>query len=123
VILRVLPGNLTLVGERRGRFSRAWQRERAERADAEQAETMETLGLIARLFANGPFTRPRPIRVDLSEPVEPYRGFRAGRARHRPDETGYDEPERPAARGPGNEHPWLEDLDDDPPVSGPVIGA
>jgi hypothetical protein len=115
------------MGTRRpGRFSRAWQRQRAEEADAEQAETMTTLGLIARLFANGPLAALRPPRVDFSEHVQPYRGFRAGRARRRPTDTGYDEPAEqagPAPRGPGNEHPWLDDLTDEPPATGPVIGG
>lgn len=115
------------MGARRpGRFSRAWQRQRAEEADAERVETMETLGLIARLFANGPLTTLRPFRVDTTERVRPYRGFRDGRGRRRPTDTGYDEPAEfaePAPRGPGNEHPWLDDLSEEPPTSGPVIGA
>jgi hypothetical protein len=115
------------MGARRpGRFSRTWQRQRAEQADAEQAETMATLGLIARLFANGPLAALRPPRIDTSEQVEPYRGFRHGRARKRPTATGYDEPVEPAGpapRGRGNEHPWLDDLTEEPPASGPVIGA
>lgn len=107
---------------RPGRFSRQWQRRRAEQADAERAETMETLGLIGRMFSRGWFVNPRPTRVEFGEPLPPYRGFRAGRARMRPTGTGYDEPVEPTPRAPGNEHPWLADLDDEPPVSDPVIG-
>lgn len=119
---------------RPGRFSREWQRQRAEQAAAERAETMELVGRIARVFGRGWFAPRRAPRVEIGEELAPYRGFRAGRARIRPTATGYDEPAEPAERaepagqaprGPGNEHPWLDDLDDldgGPPVSGPVIG-
>ncbi|WP_460394650.1 hypothetical protein [Actinophytocola sediminis] len=113
------------MGARRpGRFSRAWQRQRAELADAERAHDMAVIDWIARRFGRNPLYLPPDRRGLLEpEPVRPYRGFRNGRARMAPTETGYEEPVEPTPRGPGNEHPWLADLTDDLPPTGPVLGA
>ncbi|WP_325158178.1 hypothetical protein [Actinophytocola sp.] len=57
-----------------------------------------------------------------ADTVLPYRGFRAGRSRVRPDDTGYDEPLAPdPPRDSGPDNPWLADIPDH--LSGPVIGA
>jgi hypothetical protein len=111
-------------GDRPGRFSREWQRERARRAKAEADEAAVTTYWISKLGTwFGPFvgTFWRP-RVGDNNTVEPYRGFRAGRARWRPDSTGYDEPVEPAAsRDSWHDNPWLADLESGEPVSDGLI--
>lgn len=108
---------------RPGRFSRQWQRERAEHADAEADEVATALYRIGRLFNRFPMPVDPPRRARAGHTERPYRGFRAGRSRMRPDATGYDEPVASLApREPGNEHPWLADLQDDELTLDPVLG-
>jgi hypothetical protein len=107
-------------GDRPGRFSRAWQRERARRAKAEADEARLFAYWISKLSRYGHFFGPPRVRDD--DTIEPYRGFRAGRSRWRPDSTGYDEPVEPtAARDSRLGHPWLADLESDEPVSDGLI--
>jgi hypothetical protein len=90
------------MGRRRlpGRFSREWQRERAAQAQAEADEAIDALYRFRDPFGrSSPFTHPS-WRVTSSDKVLPYRGFRNGRGRTRPDETGYDDPV--SASGPGS---------------------
>lgn len=106
--------------KRPGRFSRQWQRQRAEQADAEHADRVARLQWVARRFSRFPFSAPP--RSPASEHVRPYRGFRNGRARMAPTDTGYEEPVERQPTVPGNEHPWLTGLTDEP-TSESVIGA
>ena len=109
---------------RPGRFSREWQRERARQAKADADDAAVKVYWISQVAARfGPFLRPmwRP-RVGDDDTTEPYRGFRAGRSRWRPDATGYDEPVEPVSRGDSwHEHRWLADLDSGEPVSDGLI--
>ncbi|HEX6353409.1 hypothetical protein [Actinophytocola sp.] len=91
------------------RFSRRRQRERAERAAADDEADAAFWHGIARW---GP--GPRPPRGP-SEDIRPYRGFRRGRARMRPDPTGYDEPTSP------DREQWAEPRAGDPTLD-PVLG-
>ena len=95
------------------RFSRRRQRERAEQAAAEAEANTALLWQIARRF--GPVPLPvNPPRDD--EETRPYRGFRAGRARERPDRTGYGDP-APTPHGDR----WPEPRAGDPTLD-PIIG-
>lgn len=109
---------------RPGRFTRQWQRERARRSQAEADEAAVKAYWISRVASRfGPFFGPlwRP-RVGDDDTIEPYRGFRAGRGRWRPDSTGYDEPVMPAAAPDSwHEHPWLDDMETSEPVSDGLI--
>lgn len=116
-----VPATVFRMRERRpGRFSRAWQRQRAEQAEAEHAEDSARFEWAARRLRL-PFYVPLANRVSHDDQVRPYRGFRNGRARRSPTGTGYEEPVEPIRQPPGNEHPWLADLTEEPPT-GPVIG-
>ncbi|ALG09867.1 hypothetical protein [Kibdelosporangium phytohabitans] len=97
------------------RFSREWHRERAELARAEADATAETLYRL-RVVVHGR-DRHHNWRVRAEDTVPPYRGFRAGRSRVRPDETGYDEP----ARHAGADEFWVVDLPVAPEVIGDVL--
>lgn len=61
----------------------------------------------------GPPPVPPPWRT--KDETKPYRGFRAGRGRHHPDHTGYDEPTSP------DREQWPEERADDPTLD-PIIG-
>ena len=93
------------------RFSRRWQRERAARADAEAAARAAVWYRVARWVMPGPQPLVPPWNWDTGEQVQPYRGFRAGRGRLRPDGTGYDEPTSP------DREQWEE-----PPAADPILG-
>jgi len=95
------------------RFSRRWQRERAERADADAEAAAAVWYRIARWLLPGP--QPRIPPWATREEIEPYRGFRAGRGRWRPDHTGYDEPTSP------DREQWAEPRADDPTLD-PILG-
>jgi hypothetical protein len=96
------------------RFSRRRQRERAELAHAEaEDKTAFWWGIASRLL---PGVQPSaPPWGDASDDIEAYRGFRAGRARMRPDRTGYDEPTSP------DREQWDEPRAGDPTLD-PVLG-
>lgn len=68
---------------------------------------------IARRF--GPGSLPPVPPWHVTEEQRPYRGFRAGRARHRPEPTGYDEPASP------DREQWREPRPGDPTLD-PIIG-
>ena len=101
------------------RFSREWQRERAQ---AQADESDQLAYRLSRLFGRSPFWAALRRRDLAEDKILSYRGFRAGRSRLRPDETGYGEPVRPTPQGDWHDHPWLTDLHDEPPTAGPVIG-
>jgi hypothetical protein len=107
---------------RPGRFSRQWQRERAAQADAEADESAMLIFRLARMFGRGPMF-PFPRSRGAGDAVRPYRGFRAGRRRWRPDDTGYGEPAAPEASRDDewHEHPWLAGLREESPVSDAVV--
>ncbi|RZS43630.1 hypothetical protein EV193_102611 [Herbihabitans rhizosphaerae] len=92
---------------RSGRFSRQWQRERAARANDEREDVNARLRWA---FGGNPFGWRWRQR---GERVLPYRGFRAGRARERPDDTGYDEPAAPEpVRDEWHGNRWLAGMSD-----------
>jgi len=95
------------------RFSRRRQRERAEQAAAEDEAHTATMWRIARWFGPGSLPPSPPWSVD--EETRPHRGFRAGRARYRPDPTGYGDPVSP------DRERWPEPRADDPTLD-PVLG-
>jgi hypothetical protein len=97
------------------RFSREWQRERAEQAQAEADATAEMM--YRARFGRHSLAHYQNWRVHAEDKVLPYRGFRAGRSRVRPDQTGYDEP----ARGGDSNEFWVVDLPVAPEVIGDVI--
>lgn len=95
-------------------FRRRQQRERAAQADREAAEKATMLYRVLRIMPG--FTAPlRPPSPDPYEDTRPYRGFRAGRGRERPDRTGYGEPTSPDGEQ------WEEPRADDPTLD-PVLG-
>jgi len=94
------------------RFSRRRQRERAEQAAEEADRDATVLYWVARLLP-GPTVVPPP--VPNTDEIEPYRGFRVGRGRARPDRTGYGEPTSP------DREQWTEPRADDPTLD-PVLG-
>nr|WP_157528321.1 hypothetical protein [Kibdelosporangium sp. MJ126-NF4] len=105
------------MGKRRlpRRFSREWQRERSEQA---QAETDATAEMIYRArFGRYSLAYYQNWRVRTEDQVLPYRGFRAGRSRVRPDQTGYDDP----ASDHDSDEFWVVDLPVAPEVIGDVI--
>jgi hypothetical protein len=95
------------------RFGRRRQRERAAEADAEAEAHAAAWYQVARWVLPGPQPRTPPWR--LGDRIAPYRGFRAGRGRHRPDPTGYDEPTSP------DRNRWTEPRAGDPTLD-PVLG-
>jgi hypothetical protein len=97
------------------RFSRRRQRERAEQAAAEDEARTAALWQVARWFSPGTLSLPPRPPWHGDDETRPYRGFRAGRARERPDRTGYDEPISP------DRERWAEPRADDPTLD-PIIG-
>jgi hypothetical protein len=69
---------------------------------------------LGRFLTSGSMPIGRPWSAPR-EDVRPYRGFRAGRGRKRPDRTGYDEPTSP------DRERWAEPRADDPTLD-PVLG-
>jgi hypothetical protein len=96
------------------RIGRRWQRERAALADEEAARSAALLGWMMRLVSSGP-AAAGSWAAPLPEETQPYRGFRAGRGRERPDGTGYGEPTSP------DRERWAEPRSDDPTLD-PVLG-
>jgi hypothetical protein len=95
------------------RFSRRRQRERAERANTEAEADAAVWWGIERWVLPGP--QPLSPPWDKGEDIKPYRGFRAGRGRMRPDSTGYDEPTSP------DRERWSEPRAGDPTLD-PILG-
>jgi hypothetical protein len=96
-----------------GRFGRERQRRRAAQADAEADEAVERVWRLSRFTGRLPYLAAlRWAREVGRETVPPYRGFRAGRSRVRPEKTGYDEP------ATLSEHPWLDGLEGVDPILG-----
>lgn len=93
------------------RFSRRRQRARAEEADAEAETRAAAWFQFARSVLPGPQFRWDHGR----EEIKPYRGFRRGRGRVRPDPTGYGEPTSP------DREQWAEPRADDPTLD-PILG-
>ena len=102
------------------RFRRRQQRERAAQADEEAAEKATMIYQVLRILPGFPAPLWPPGREPRDE-LTPYRGFRRGRGRERPDSTGYGEPtspdgvrwEEPRAEDPTLD-PILGDSDDEP---------
>ena len=95
------------------RFGRRRQRERAETAAAAAEADAASWYQIARWLLPGPQPRTPPWQQD--DGIEPYRGFRAGRGRRRPDATGFDEPTSP------DRNQWAEPRAGDPTLD-PILG-
>jgi hypothetical protein len=96
------------------RFGRRRQRERAAQADEEADEEAAALHRLLRFVGSGP-APPWSFWSAPREETRPYRGFRAGRGRERPDRTGYGEPTSP------DRERWDEPRASDPTLD-PVLG-
>src|ERR1700741_81932 len=82
------------------RFRRRQQRERAAQAEEEAPEKATMIYQCLRIMPSFPAPLWPPGREPRDE-LGPYRGFRRGRGRERPDPTGYGEPTSPDRGGGG----------------------
>jgi hypothetical protein len=94
-------------------MTRRRQRARTEEAYEEHGAQAAGWYRVASWLLPGvqPATPPWEVEPD----IRPYRGFRAGRARIRPDSTGFGDPVSP------DREQWDEPRADDPTLD-PIIG-
>jgi hypothetical protein len=105
---------------RRMRFGRRRQRARSEQVADEDDAAIQPWYRIASFLLPG-VQPPTPPWRDRPDGIRPYRGFRAGRARIRPDSTGYDEPLTPDRQRAPDRERWPEPRADDPTLD-PILG-